>query len=63
MCKHSDASNAALVSSAFFQFSVISFQNNTQQLSYSACFAHAYVITMTTNVDIRNVQNKIFKTD
>ncbi len=45
------------------QFSIISFQNDSQQLSYFTCFADAYVITMATYIDIRNVPNKMFKTD
>ncbi len=62
MCKHSDASNAyvAPMSSAVF---IISFHNDSQQLSYFTCFADAYVITMATYIDIRNVPNKMFKTD
>ncbi len=45
------------------QFSIISFQNDSQQLSYFTCFADAYVITMATYIDIRNVPNKMFTTD
>jgi len=58
-CVNSDASNAYdAPSSAIFKFSVIFFQNDSQQLSYAICFADAFVSTMATNVDIRNVQNK-----
>lgn len=60
-CLNSDASNACdALSSAIFQFSIVFFQNDSQQLSYAICFAIAFVSTMATNVDIKNVQNNFF---